>query len=136
MLGERERTHQQEARGADLKVERTEPADRTDRMEWRTSRRGDGTPRRDNLPEAAARSAGEGEGAREGRGNRHLPQPPGPAASPAHTPEHCTRQGSSGTQCHAPAPRLGSLRASPRASHWHQASSTGTAAPAPQAVKN
>ena len=37
-------------------------------------------------------------------------------------------------QPHAPAPRLGSLGASPRGSHWRQASSTGPAAPAPRAT--
>ena len=53
------------------------------------------------------------------------PYPPDPAASAAHTrPGHCTRQGSSGALRHAPAPRLGSLGASPRGSHWQQASST------------
>ena len=35
---------------------------------------------------------------------------------------------------HASNPRLGSLRASPRGSHWQQASSTGLAAPAPRAT--
>ena len=63
------------------------------------------------------------------------PNPPEPAASAAHTQTgHCARQGSSGAQCHAPTPRLGSLRASPRGSHWRQASSTGPAAPAPRAT--
>ena len=61
--------------------------------------------------------------------------PPEPAASAAHTQTgHCARQGSSGAQRHAPTPRLGSLRASPRGSHWRQASSTGPAAPAPRAT--
>ena len=63
------------------------------------------------------------------------PNPPEPAADAAHTQTgHCTRQGSSGTQRHAPTPRLGSLRASPRGSHWRQASSTGPAAPVPRAT--
>ena len=63
------------------------------------------------------------------------PNPPEPAASAAHTQTgHCTRQGSSGALRHAPTPRLGSLRASPRGSHWRQASSTGPAAPAPRAT--
>ena len=63
------------------------------------------------------------------------PEPPEPAASAAHTQTgHCTRQGSSGAQPHAPTPRLGSLRASPRGFHWRQASSTDPAAPAPQAT--
>ena len=51
-------------------------------------------------------------------------------AIPART-SCCTRQRSSGALPHAPTPRLGSLRASPRGSHWRQASSTGPAAPAP-----
>ena len=63
------------------------------------------------------------------------PNPPETAASAAHTHTgHCTRQGSSGGQRHAPTPRLGSLRASPRGSHWRQASSTGPAAPVPRAT--
>ena len=63
------------------------------------------------------------------------PNPPEPAASAAHTQTgHCARQGSSGAQRHAPTPRLGSLRASPRGSHWQPASSTGPAAPAPRAT--
>ena len=78
------------------------------------------------------------EGGEEPKGrskNRHRPQPPRPAASAAHTPPgHCTCQGSSRTQCYAPAPRLGSLRASPWGSHWRQASSTGPAAPAARAT--
>ena len=65
------------------------------------------------------------------RKNRHRPRPPRPAASAAHTqPGHCTRQGSSSTQCYAPAPRLGSLRGSPWGSYQRQASSTGPAVPA------
>ena len=65
----------------------------------------------------------------------HRPQPPEPAASAAHTrPGHCTCQGSSGAPRQSPAPRLGSLRASPRGSHWREASSTGPAAPAPRAT--
>ena len=44
--------------------------------------------------------------------------PPKLASCAAHTrPGHCTRQGSSGALHHAPAPRLGSLRASPRGYH-------------------
>ena len=67
----------------------------------------------------------------EKRKNRHRPRPPRPAASAANTRSgHCTRQGSSSTQCYAPAPRLGSLPASPWGSHWQQASNTDPAAPA------
>ena len=79
----------------------------------------------------AGREGGNGEDTTPGTG----PPPPEPAASAAHTrPGHCTRQGSSGALRHAPAPRLSSLRASPRGSHWRQASSTGPAAPAPRAT--
>ena len=78
---------------------------------------------------------GAGRGKRERHNTRYRPEPPEPAASAAHTQTgHCTRQGSSGAQRHAPTPRLGSLRASPRGSHWRQASSTGPAAPAPRAT--
>ena len=76
-----------------------------------------------------------GRGKRERHNTRYRLEPPERAASAAHTQTgHCTRQGSSGAQRHAPAPRLGSLRASPRGSHWLQASSTGPAAPAPRAT--
>ena len=76
-----------------------------------------------------------GRGKRERHNTRYRPEPPEPAASAAHTQTgHCTRQGSSGAQRHAPTPRLGSLRASPRGSHWRQASSTGPAAPAARAT--
>ena len=80
-------------------------------------------------------TGGAGRGKRERQNTRYRPEPPEPAASAAHTQMvHCTRQGSSGALRHAPTPRLGSLRASPRGSHWRQASSTGPAAPAPQAT--
>ena len=81
------------------------------------------------------RTRGAGRGKRERHKTRYRPEPPEPAASAAHTQTgHCTCQGSSGAQRHAPTPRLGSLRASPRGSHWRQASSTGPAAPAPRAT--
>ena len=81
------------------------------------------------------RTRGAGRGKRERHNTRYRPEPPEPAASAAHTQTgHCTRQGSSGAQRHAPTTRLGSLRASPRGSHWRQASSTGPAAPAPRAT--
>ena len=57
-----------------------------------------------------------------------------PRAPRTHRRGTATRQGSSGAQRHARAPRLGSLRASPRGSHWRQASSTGPTAPAPRAT--
>ena len=78
---------------------------------------------------------GAGRGKRERHNTRYRPEPTEPAASAAHTwTGHCTRQGSSGALRHAQAPRPGSLRASPRGSHWQQASSTGPAAPAPWAT--
>ena len=78
---------------------------------------------------------GAGRGKRERHNTRYRPEPPEPAASAAHTRTgQCTRQGSSGALRHAPTPRLGSLRATPRGSHWRQASSTGPAAPAPRAT--
>ena len=78
---------------------------------------------------------GAGRGKRERQNTRYRPEPPEPAASAAHTRTgHCTRQGISGALRHAPTPRLGSLRASPRGSHWRQASSTGPAAPTPRAT--
>ena len=63
-----------------------------------------------------ARDAREGQQAGDGGGRVPAPAPPRrPAASAAKTPaRHCTRQGSSGARRHAPAPRLGSLRAIPR----------------------
>ena len=78
---------------------------------------------------------GAGRRKRERHNTRYRPEPPEPAESAAHTRMgHCTRQGSSGALRNAPTPRLGSLRASPRGSHWRQASSTGPAAPAPRAT--
>ena len=91
-------------------------------------------------PDRTARHAqrgtrGAGRGKRERHNTRYRPEPPEPAVSAAHTQTgHCTRHGSSGAQRHAPTPRLGSLCASPRGSHWRQASSTGLAAPAPRAT--
>ena len=84
------------------------------------------------------RSAGHAE--REGGNVRDTtpgtgPSPPNRPVGTAHTRTgHCIRQGSSGALRHAPTPRLGTLRASSRGSHWRQASSTGPAAPAPRAT--
>ena len=79
------------------------------------------------------RTRGAGRGKRERHNTRYRSEPPEPSAAHTRT-GHCTRQGSSGALRHAPTPRLGSLRASPRGSHWRQASSTGPAAPAPRAT--
>ena len=78
-------------------------------------------------------------GARRQKSGRHdtwhQSKPPKQAPSAAHTrPGHSTSQGGRSAPRNAPASRLGSLRASPRGSHWRQASSTGLAAPAPQAT--
>ena len=92
--------------------------------------RPDGTARH---TQRGTRGAGRGKGKRHN--TRYRPEPPELAASAAHTRTgHCTRQGSSGALRHAPTLRLGSLRASPRGSHWRQASSTGPAAPAARAT--
>ena len=81
------------------------------------------------------RERGTGEGERGKHETRRRAWPPRPAGSAAHTQtRHCSRQGSSGAPIHAPAPRLGSLCASPRGSHWRQANSTGLAALAPGAT--
>ena len=91
-------------------------------------------------PDGTARNTqrgtrGAGRGKRERHNTRYRPETPEPATSAAHTRTgHCTRQGSSGALRHAPTPRLGSLRPSPRGSHWRQASSTGPAAPAPRST--
>ena len=83
----------------------------------------------------SAGNAGQEGGNREDATPGTGPNPTEPAASAAQTrPGHCTCQGSSGALRHAPAPRLGSLRASPQGSHWRQASSTGPAAPATRAT--
>ena len=80
---------------------------------------------------------GAGRGKRGRHDTRYRPGPPKPAASAAHTRlGHCTRQSSSGALRHAPTPRLGMLRASPRGSHWRQASSMGPAAPVPRATRH
>ena len=78
---------------------------------------------------------GAGRGKRGRHHTRNRPKPTEPAAIAAHTWRgHCTRQSSSGALRHAPTPRLGSHRASPRGFHWRQTSSTDLAAPAPRAT--
>ena len=111
---ERERTHTQRARGDYQKGNRTELAECTDRVEWRTASEGKGHP--DETARHTQRGTrGAGRGKRERQNTRYRPEPPEPAASAAHTlTGHCTRQGSSGALRHAPTPRQGSLRASPK----------------------
>ena len=59
---ERERTHTKGTRGDYQKGNRTERAERTDHVEWRTSERGYGAPGRDGPPHAAPNTrGGEGE---------------------------------------------------------------------------
>ena len=114
----------------------TGPSARNAQTAW------NGVPAREGKghPDRTARhtqhgTRGAGREKRERHNTRYRPDPPEPAASAAHTQTgHCKRQGSSGEQRHAPTPRLGSLRASPRGSHWRQASSTGPAAPALRAT--
>ena len=126
---ERERTHTQRTRGEYQKGNRTEPAECTV-----PASEGKGQP--DGTARHTQRGTrGLGRGTRGRQDTRYRPEPPELAAGAAHTrPGHCTCQGSSGAPRHAPAPRLGSLRASPRGSHWRQASSTGPAVPAPRAT--
>ena len=66
---------------------------------------------------------------------------PGTGPNPPHRPQvpRTHRRGTAPAKAvvaHSapPTPRLGSLRASPRGSHWRQASSTGPAAPALRAT--
>ena len=60
------------ARGADLEGNGTEPAERTDRMEWRTGRRGEATPGRDKPQHTRRGARGKGGG---GRGEKREPRP-------------------------------------------------------------
>ena len=131
---EHERTHTQQARGADQMGDR--PSPRNAQTAWNGVWAGEekghlyGMTRHTHREERGGR-----EGGQRREENRYRPRPPGPVSSAAHTrPGHCTCEGSSGTECYATAPRQGSLRASPWGSHWQQASSTGPAAPATRAT--
>ena len=114
----------------------TGPSARNAQTAWNGVPASEGKGHRDGTARHTQRGTrGAGRGRRKRHDARYRPEPPETAASAAHTQTgHCTRQGSSGAQRHAPTPRLGSLRASPRGSHWRQASSTGPAAPAPRAT--
>ena len=114
----------------------TGPSSRNAQTAWNGVPASEGKGHPDRTPRHTQRGTrGAGRGKRERHKTRYRPKPPKPAASATHTRTgHCTRQGSSGALRHAPTPRLGSLRASPRGSHWRQASSTGPAAPAPRAT--
>ena len=76
---ERERTDTQRTDGEYHKGNRTEPAERTDRMEWRTSERGKGTPGRDGPPHTARETRG-------GKGETEMTQHPAPAPTPPNQP--------------------------------------------------
>ena len=114
----------------------TGPSSRNAQTAWNGVRASEGKGHPDGTARHKQRGTrGAGRGKRERHNTRYRPEPPEAAASAVHTQTgHCTRQGSSGALRHAPAPRLGSLRASPRGSQWRQASSTGPAAPAPRAT--
>ena len=114
----------------------TGPSSRNAQTAWNGVPESEGKGHPDGTARHTQRgTGGAGRGKRERHNTRYRPEPPEPAASAAHTRTgHCTSQGSSGALRHAPTPRLGSLRASPRGSHWRQASSTGPAAPAPRAT--
>ena len=72
----RERTHKQWAHDADLKGNRTEPAERTDCVEWRTSRRRKGTSGQDNPQHALRGARGKRETTGGGLGELASPPPP------------------------------------------------------------
>ena len=131
--GARAHTH---AKGTGTTRRATGPSSRNAPTAWNGVPASEGKGHPDGTARHTQRGTrGAGRGKRERHSTRYRPEPPEPAASAAHTRTgHCTRQGSSGALRHAPAPRLGSLRASPRGSHWRQASSTGPAAPAPRAT--
>ena len=71
----REHTNKQRTRGPYQKGNQTEHAERTDQKEWRTSRRGQGTP---GLASCYKHREGRGGGAAEGGGDKKLqrPRPP------------------------------------------------------------
>ena len=130
----RAHTHERDTRG--LPEGQPDPSARNAQTAWNGVPASEGKGHPDGTARHTQRGTrGAGRGKRERHNTRYRPEPPEPAASAAHTQTgHCTLQGSSGAQRHAPTPRLGSLRASPRGSHWRQASSTGPAAPAPRAT--
>ena len=130
----RAHTHKRDTRGLpEGQPDRARGTQRPRGMAYQRARVRDTRTGRPATSSGGTRGAGRGK--RERHDARYRPEPPEPAARSAHTQTgHCTRQGSSGAQRHAPTPRLGSLRASPRGSHWRQASSTGPAAPAPRAT--
>ena len=132
---ERERTHTQKGHAGTTR-RATGPSARNAQTAWNGVPASEGKGHPDGTARHTQRGTrGAGRGKRERHNTRYRPEPPEPAASAAHTQMgHCTCQGSSGAQRHAPTPRLGSLRASPRGSHWRQTSSTGQAAPAPRAT--
>ena len=132
--GARAHTHTKSTRGLpEGQPDRARGTHRPHGMAYQGARTRDTRTRRPATH--SARNAGSDRGLRGRHNTRHHPKPPEPAASTADTqPGHCTSQGSSGAPRHAPAPGLGSLRASPEGSHWRQASSTGPAVPAPQAT--
>ena len=105
----------------------TGPSPRNAETAWNGVQAGEGKGYPGRTTRNTHREGREGREEPKGRQkNRHRPQPPRPAARAANTRAgHCTRPVSSNTQCYAPAPRLGSLRASPWGSRWRQASSTG-----------
>ena len=129
----RAHTHERDTRAT---IRATGPSARNAQTAWNGLPASEGKGHPDGTARHTQRGTrGAGRGKQERHNTRYRPEPPEPAASAAHTQTgHCTRQGSSGAQRQAPTPRLGSLRASPRGSHWRQASSTGPAAPAPRAT--
>ena len=96
----------------------TGPSSRNAQTAWNGVPASEGKGHPDRTARHTQRGTREaGRGKRERHNTRYPPEPPEPAASAAHTwTGHCTCQGSSGALRHAPTPRLGSLRVSPRGS--------------------
>ena len=113
----------------------TGPSSQNAQITWNVVPTGEDKGHRDGPARYRQRGGREADG--EKNKHQHRPGHPQLAASAANTQAgQCTSQGSSGAAYYAPAPQLGSLRASPPGSHWQQASSTGPSAPAPRATKH
>ena len=132
--GARAHTHAKGTRGLPEKA--TGPSSQNAQTAWNGAPASEGKGHPDKRARHKQRGTrGAERGKQERHNTRYRAEPPEPDAGAAHTRTgHCTRQGSSGALRHAPAPRLGSLRASPRGSSLRQGSSTGPAAPAPRAT--
>ena len=135
-LQERKHTTTQPTCGAHQKGNQTELAEPIDLSEWRTSRRGQGTPRQGNPLQAPRGTRGRNS---KGQGATRSGAGPALLTCREHRADinrtlHPRRQ--YWVQRHTPTLGLGSLRTSPWGSQWQQASSTGLAAPKPRKTKH